>query len=38
MIGKPERVGNSEGQGGNSALLPALKVREFNFSSLSEAV
>ena len=38
MIGKPERVGNSEGQGGNSVLLPALKVKEFHFSSQSEAV
>jgi predicted Zn-dependent protease len=38
LIGKPERVGNSEGQGGSSALLPALKVKEFNFSSQSEAV
>jgi predicted Zn-dependent protease len=38
MIGKPERVGSSEGQGGNAALLPALKVKEFNFSSQSEAV
>jgi predicted Zn-dependent protease len=38
MIGKPERVGNSEGQGGNAALLPALKVKEFHFSSQSEAV
>lgn len=38
MIGKPERVGNSEGQGGNAALLPALKVKEFNFASQSEAV
>jgi predicted Zn-dependent protease len=38
MIGKPERVGNSEGQGGNAALLPALKVKQFNFSSQSEAV
>ena len=38
MIGKPERVGNSEGQGGQSALLPALKVKAFNFSSQSEAV
>ena len=38
MIGKSERVGNSEGQGGNAALLPALKVKEFNFSSQSEAV
>jgi predicted Zn-dependent protease len=38
MIGKSERVGSSEGQGGNSALLPALKVKEFHFSSQSEAV
>ena len=38
LIGKAERVGNSEGQGGNSSLLPALKVKEFNFSSQSEAV
>ena len=38
MIGRPERVGSSEGQGGNAALLPALKVKEFNFSSQSEAV
>jgi predicted Zn-dependent protease len=38
MIGKPERVGTSEGQGGNAALLPALKVKEFHFSSQSEAV
>jgi predicted Zn-dependent protease len=38
MIGKPERVGSSEGQGGNAALLPALKVNKFHFSSQSEAV
>jgi len=38
MIGKPERVGSSEGQGGSAALLPALKVKEFNFTSQSEAV
>ena len=38
QIGKPERVGNSEGQGGNAALLPALKVKQFHFSSQSEAV
>lgn len=38
MIGKPERVGSSEGQGGNASLLPALKVKEFHFSSQSEAV
>jgi predicted Zn-dependent protease len=38
MIGRPERVGSSEGQGGSSSLLPALKVKEFHFSSQSEAV
>ena len=38
MVGKSERVGSSEGQGGNSALLPALKVKEFHFSSQSESV
>lgn len=38
MIGKPERVGSSEGQGGNAALLPALKVNKFHFTSQSEAV
>jgi predicted Zn-dependent protease len=38
LIGKPERVGSSEGQGGNAALLPALKVKEFHFSSQSESV
>jgi predicted Zn-dependent protease len=36
MIGAPERVGGSEG--GNASLRPALKVKEFNFTSLSEAV
>ena len=35
-IGKPERVGSSEGGGGS--LLPALKIKEFNFTSQSEAV
>jgi predicted Zn-dependent protease len=38
MIGKSERVGSSEGQGGNAALLPALKVKEFHLASQSEAV
>jgi len=38
LIGEPERVGSSEGQGGNAGLLPALKVNEFHFSSQSEAV
>ncbi|HMQ04019.1 MAG TPA: TldD/PmbA family protein [Pyrinomonadaceae bacterium] len=35
-IGRPERVGGSEGGGG--LLLPALKIKEFNFTSQSEAV
>ena len=38
MIGAPERVGSSEGQGGNASLLPALKLKAFNFTSQSEAV
>ena len=36
MIGAPERVGG--GQGGGATLLPALKLKQFNFTSLSEAV
>ena len=36
MVSKPERVGSSEGGGGS--LLPALKLKEFNFTSQSEAV
>jgi len=35
-MSKPERVGGSEGGGGS--LLPALKLKEFNFTSQSEAV
>ncbi|HKR61125.1 MAG TPA: TldD/PmbA family protein [Pyrinomonadaceae bacterium] len=38
MIGAPERVGSAEAQGNSAALLPALKVKEFHFSSQSEAV
>jgi len=38
LFGAPERVGSSEGQGGGASLLPALKVKEFTFSSQSEAV
>jgi len=38
MMGKAERVGNSESQGRSSALLPALKIAGFNFTSQSEAV
>jgi len=36
MIGAAERVGGSEG--GNASLLPALKLKAFNFTSQSEAV
>ncbi len=35
LIGPPERVGDSDGDAG---LFPALKVKEFHFTSLSEAV
>jgi predicted Zn-dependent protease len=38
MIGVPERVGGSEGGGGGGAVLPALKIKAFNFTSQSEAV
>lgn len=38
LIGAPERVSNSESQGSASALLPALKVKQFHFTSQSEAV
>jgi predicted Zn-dependent protease len=37
-IGAPERVGSSEAQGSASSLLPALQVKEFSFTSQSEAV
>lgn len=36
MVSRPERVGSSEGGGGS--LLPALKLKQFNFTSQSEAV
>jgi predicted Zn-dependent protease len=36
MMGTPERVGS--GEGGNASLLPALKLKAFNFTSQSEAV
>ncbi len=38
LIGAPERVGSSEAQGSDAALLPALKVKAFHFTSQSEAV
>jgi predicted Zn-dependent protease len=36
MIGRPMRVAGTES--GGDVVLPALKVRDFNFTSLSEAV
>ncbi len=38
MIGVAERVGSSEGGGSGASLLPAMKVKAFNFTSQSEAV
>ena len=38
MIGAAERVSGSESQGRNASLTPALKVKEFHFTSQSEAV
>ena len=38
MVGSPERVGASEDQGSSAALMPALKLRAFTFTSQSEAV
>lgn len=38
MIGKPERVGSGEGGGASASLMPALKIKKFNFTSQSEAV
>jgi len=38
LIGAPERVSSSESQGSNALLLPALKVKQFRFTSQSEAV
>jgi predicted Zn-dependent protease len=38
LIGAPERVGSSEGQGFSAALLPPLKVKRFHFTSPSDAV
>jgi predicted Zn-dependent protease len=38
MIGASERVSSSESQGRGSSLTPALKVKQFHFTSQSEAV
>jgi len=39
MLGRPERVSSSEsGSAGNAVVMPAIKARDFNFTSLSDAV
>ena len=38
MIGASERVSGSESQGRGASLTPALKVKQFHFTSQSEAV
>lgn len=38
LIGKSERTSNSDSQGRSASLTPALKIKRFNFTSLSEAV
>ncbi|MEO5859773.1 MAG: TldD/PmbA family protein [Pyrinomonadaceae bacterium] len=37
-VGRSERVGGSEGGGSSASLLPALRLKAFNFTSQSEAV
>jgi len=39
MIGRPMRVNSSEGgEGGGVVIVPPIKARDFNFTSLSDAV
>ncbi|MFO1140955.1 MAG: TldD/PmbA family protein [Amaricoccus sp.] len=38
LVGTSERTSDSDSQGENASLMPALKVSRFNFTSLSEAV
>jgi predicted Zn-dependent protease len=38
LIGAAERVSGSESQGRGASLMPALKVKQFHFTSQSEAV
>jgi predicted Zn-dependent protease len=38
-LGRPERVSSSEsGNAGNAVVMPPIKARDFNFTSLSDAV
>jgi predicted Zn-dependent protease len=38
LIGAPERVVSSESEGDAADLMPALKVKQFHLTSVSEAV
>jgi predicted Zn-dependent protease len=38
MIGRSERVSSSESQGRGASLTPALKVKQFHFTSASDAI
>jgi predicted Zn-dependent protease len=38
LIGAPERTSNSESQGRSASITPALRVKQFHFTSQSEAV
>ena len=38
MLGAAERVSGSESQGNGASLTPAIKVKRFHFTSLSDAV
>jgi predicted Zn-dependent protease len=38
LIGASERISNSESQGQGASLIPALRVKQFHFTSQSEAV
>ena len=38
LIGEPERTSDAASQGRSASLTPAIKVRRFNFTSLSDAV
>jgi len=38
MVGASERISGSESQGRGAALVPALKLKRFHFTSLSDAI
>jgi len=37
-LGKPIRFSDGDGFGGGASLLPPMRIRDFTFSSLSDAV